>query len=90
MTSHLRLVISIDVEDGVGNSAVLSLGHIKVVRHKLAILVDQFDILEESIGVNSPVNVGLCFLGEVDSFCIAATLEVENAIIIPAMLVVAD
>ena len=83
-------MISVDVEDGVGNTAILGFGHIEVVRHELAILVEQFDILEESVGANGSVNIRLCFLGEVDGLCIAATLKVENAIIVPAMLVVTD
>jgi len=90
MPRHLWLVISIDMEDWVGNTAILGFGHIEVVRHELAILVVQFDILEKSIGVNGSVNIRLCFLGEVDSLGIAATLKVENSIIVPAMLVVAD
>ena len=40
--------------------------------------------------MNGSVNIRLCFLGEVDSLCIASTLKVENAIVVPAMLVVAD
>ena len=46
VASHLWLVISIDMEDGVGNTAILGFGHIEVIRHELAILVEQFDILE--------------------------------------------
>ena len=90
MAGHLWLMISVDVEDRVGNAAILSFGHIEVVWHELAILIEKFDILEKSIGVNGSVNIRLCFLSEVDSLCIAATLKVENAIIVPAMLVVAD
>ena len=40
MACHLRLVVSIDMEDRVGDASILGLGHIEIVRHELAILFD--------------------------------------------------
>ncbi len=73
--------------DRVRYTGVLS--HTLVSEIDLAVIVN-CDILEKRITTDSVVNIGLALLVEIDNFCIAATLEVEDAVVVPAVLVVTD
>mmetsp|Transcript_40347 Transcript_40347/g.90695 ORF Transcript_40347/g.90695 Transcript_40347/m.90695 type:complete len:384 (-) Transcript_40347:71-1222(-) len=70
----------------VGHTAVLSLGRVEVVRG--AILVNPH-ILHQSILLDGAVDLRLILFRQVNCLGIAATLKVENAILIPAMLIIA-
>ena len=55
----------------------------------LAVLVN-CDVLEEGVTLDSAVDVGFVLLREVDDLCVATTFEVEDALIVPSVFVVAD
>ena len=55
----------------------------------LAILVED-NVLEECVALDGAEDVRLCILVEVDDLCIAAAFEVEDTIVIPAVLIIAD
>src|SRR5690606_25524996 len=82
-----RLYDVVDVVDRVGHPGVLGAGG--VVEVDLAIGVDG-DILQQGIAADGVVDIRLVFLAEVDGLGVAAALEVENAVVIPAVLVVTD
>ena len=73
--------------DGVGNAGVLGDGLVGEV--DLAVLVER-DVLPPRIAADGVVDVGLGFLVEVDDLGVAAALEVEHAVVVPAVLVIAD
>ena len=66
MPCHLRLVIVINVKDRVGDTSILSLGSIEIIRHKFAALILQGYILKLGITVDGSVDIWLCLLAEVD------------------------
>ena len=73
--------------DRVGNTGVL--GNALVVEVDHAVLVNGY-VLEESITPDGTVDIRLRLLVELDDLRIAATLEVEHALVVPAVLVVTD
>ena len=77
----------LNVLDRIGNTSVL--GNALVSEIDLAFSVYS-NVLKKSISSDSVVDVGLGFLVEVDDLCIAAALEVVNAFVVPAVLVIAD
>ena len=77
----------LDVIDRVADAGVL--GDFLVGEVDLALLVDGY-VLEERVAVDGAVDVGLCLLVEVDDLGVAAAFEVEDALVVPAVLVVAD
>ena len=77
----------LDVVDGVRNSGVLGDG--LIIKVDLAVCVDGH-VLEQSVALYRIVDIGLGLLVEVYDLRVAAALEVENAVIVPAVLVVAD
>ena len=48
------------------------------------------DVLKKSVALDCVVDIRLGFLVEVDDLCVAAALKVEDTVVVPAMLVVAD
>jgi hypothetical protein len=48
------------------------------------------NVLKKRVARDGVVDVGLGILVEVDDLCVAAALEVEDAVVVPAVLVVAD
>mmetsp|Transcript_20020 Transcript_20020/g.41868 ORF Transcript_20020/g.41868 Transcript_20020/m.41868 type:complete len:364 (-) Transcript_20020:117-1208(-) len=80
-------MVSGDVEDGVANPAVLGLGGVEVVGH--VVLLDG-NVLEHGVLGNGAVDLGLSLLGEVDSLGVASSLEVEDSVVIPSVLVVSN
>ena len=73
--------------DGVGNAGVL--GHALVGEVDFAVLVDG-NVFEEGVACDGVVDVGFAFLVEVNNLGIAAAFEVEHALVVPAVFVVAD
>ena len=73
--------------DRVRNTGIFCNGLVSEI--DLAVSVNSY-VLEESVSLDSVVDVRLILLGEVDNLCIAAALEVEDAVVVPAVLVVAD
>ena len=77
----------LDVVDGVRNAGVLGDGLVSEVDLALGI---QRDILQQRVALDGIVDVRLGVLVKVDDLGVAAALEVEDAVIVPAVLVVAD
>ena len=77
----------LDVVDGVGHAGVL--GHRLVGEVDFALVV-YGNVLQESVATDGVIDVGFGFLVEVDNLGIAAALIVEDAVVVPAVFVVAD
>ncbi len=77
----------LDVVYGVGNSGVFGDGFVGKV--DLAVSVDGH-VFKQSVALYRIIDIGLGFLVEIYDLRVAAALKVENAVIIPAVLVVAD
>ena len=63
------------------------LGDTLVAEIYLAVLV-YGNVLQKSVPLDCIVDVGLGLFAQVDDLCVAAAFEVEDAVIVPAMLVV--
>ena len=77
----------LDVLDGIADARVL--GHALVGEVDFAVF-GHGDVLEQCVALDGVVDVGLAFFVEVDDLGIAAAFEVEDAIVVPSVLVVAD
>ena len=77
----------LDVLDGIGNTGVL--GNALVVEVDNAVFFYGY-VLEKRVSLDSVVDVGLALLVKTDNLSIAAALKVEYAVVVPAVLVVAD
>ena len=86
VAGHLRLVPVFNVVDRVRHAAVLRLGRVKVVD---VAVVDGI-VLEQGVRLDGAVDLGLVLLREVDGLCVAASFKVENAVVVPSVLVVSD
>ena len=75
------------MEDRVRNTGVLGYRLVGIV--DLALLVYRH-VLQQCVAADGVPDVGLVLLREVDDLGVAATLEVEYAVVVPAVLVVAD
>ncbi len=73
--------------DGVGHTGVL--GDALVLEVDLAVVV-YGHVLKQCVASDGVEDVGLRLLVEVDHLGVAAALEVEHAVVVPAVLVVAD
>ena len=82
-----RLDDVLDVVDRIRNTGVLSYGLVGEVN--LAVCVNGY-VLEKGVVSDCVVNIRLALLGKVDNLCVAAAFEVEDAVIIPAVLIIAD
>ena len=76
-----------DMLDRIRHTGVL--GHALVGKVDLAVRVHG-DVLEQRVSLDSVVDVRLALLVKTDDLCIAAALKVEDTVIVPAVLVVAD
>ena len=65
------------------------LGLLGVVVVRRAVVVD-VHVLEQRVRLDGAEDVGLVFLGQIDGFGVASSFEVEDAVGIPPVLVVAD
>ena len=77
-----------DVLDGVSAASVLREGGVVVVDDAGDGVKD--DVLKDGAELDGVVDVWLFFGGEANAFGVAATLDIEDAAVRPAMLVVAD
>ena len=73
--------------DRVRYASVLSYGLVSEV--DLALSIYSY-VLEESVAADSLVDIWLRNWVEVDNLCVAATLVVEYALVVPTVLVVTD
>ena len=73
--------------DGIGYTSVLR--HALIREINLSVLIQSY-VLEKSVSLNGIVNIRLGILVQVDNLCIAAALEVEDSVVIPAVLVITD
>ncbi len=77
----------LDMIDRVGYTGVL--GYALVSEIDLSVLI-QSNVLQKSVSLNSVVDVRLGLFVQVDNLSVAAALEVEYSVVVPAMLVIAD
>ena len=77
----------LDVVDRIRNTSVL--GDALITEVNLAILVNGY-VLKKSVAGDSTIDVWFRLFVEVDNLCIAATFKVEDALVIPSVLVVTD
>lgn len=75
------------MENGVGDTAILSDTCIMIVWH---IIVAQDDIFQEGIRVDGSVNIGLGFLAQVNGLGIASSFKVEDTVLVPAVFVITN
>ena len=73
--------------DRVGNPGVLGDTLVREIYHSLLIYGN---VLQKSVSLDGSVDFRLCVAVQVDDLCVAATLKVENTVIVPTVLVVAD
>lgn len=79
------------MKDRIRDAPVFSLCRVKVVGHELVpSLLLQRHILEHGVRVNRAVNIRLCLLAKIDRLGVAPALKVEDAVLVPAVLVVSD
>mmetsp|Transcript_8236 Transcript_8236/g.13091 ORF Transcript_8236/g.13091 Transcript_8236/m.13091 type:complete len:208 (+) Transcript_8236:540-1163(+) len=86
VTSHARGLIVGDVIKRVGHTAILGLGGVSKVR-PVGLWVNRV-VLQQGIRADRTEDLRLILLLQVNSLGIAATLKVEDAIIVPSMLIV--
>ena len=65
------------------------LGYALICEIDLAILINS-NVLKKSVSLDCIVDIRLRILIKVDNLCIASTLEVEYAVVIPAVLVITN
>ena len=65
------------------------LGYALVCEINLAFCVKGY-VLKQCVSLDCVVDIRLGILVEVDNLCVAAALEVEYAVVVPAMLVITD
>mmetsp|Transcript_33433 Transcript_33433/g.70272 ORF Transcript_33433/g.70272 Transcript_33433/m.70272 type:complete len:404 (-) Transcript_33433:316-1527(-) len=88
MACCLGLVIIVNMENRIRNTSILRLCRIKVIRHELVSLILQRHILQHGILMDRPVNIRLGLLRKIDGLGITPTLKVEDAILVPSVLVI--
>ncbi len=77
----------LDEVDGVGNTCIL--GNALVGEVDCAFFVNG-NIFQKRVATDCVVDVGFAIFVEVDNLGIAATFEVEHAVVIPTVFVVTD
>ena len=77
-----------DVVDRIADAGVL--GQAAVVEVKLTSLFVHDDVLDQRAETDGVIDLRLVLFLEVDALCVAAALDVEDAVVCPAMLVVAN
>ncbi len=65
------------------------LGYALVSEIKLAVIVNRY-VLKKSVSPDCAVNIRLCLCVKVNNLRVAAAFVVEDAIVVPAVLVIAD
>ena len=82
-----RLNDVLDMIDRVGDTGVL--GFRTIVEINRAVRANHH-VFQQRITTNRVIDIWLCGFGEFNGLGIAAAFEVEDAIVIPAVLVIAD
>jgi hypothetical protein len=75
------------MENRIRDAAVFWLCSIKVVRGSV---FPDFDVLEQRVGMNGAINIRLRLFRQVNRLGIASTLEIENALVVPAVFIVSN
>lgn len=78
----------LDVLNGVGTSGVLGESDIVVV--DVAGIWVEDDVFKDGTVLDGAVNIGLLLGGKTDALGVAATLDVEDTTVRPAVLVITD
>jgi len=65
------------------------LGYALICEVDLAVCI-QGNVLKQSVSLDCIVDIRLGILVQVDNLCVAAALEVEYTVVVPAVLVIAD
>ena len=73
--------------DRIGYTGVLGYALVSEIDH--AVFIKCY-VLEKSIALDRVVDIRLGFFVEVDYFSVAAALEVEYSVVVPAVLVITD
>src|SRR5699024_3750798 len=77
----------LNVIDWVGHTCILC--HALICKVDLSVCI-QCHVLKKSVSLDGIVDIRLGVFVQVDNFCVASALEVEHAVVIPAMLVITD
>ena len=77
----------VNVINRIGNTRIL--GHTLVRKINLPIGI-HCHVLQQCISANGIINIRFGFFVQIDHLCIASALKIEDAIVIPAMLIIAD
>ena len=77
----------LDVIDGVRHTRVFGCASIGEI--DLTISVYRY-VLEQSVATDSSIDIGFAFLIQVDNLSVASTFEVEYAVVVSFVFVVAD
>ena len=78
------------MKDGVGHTAILCFGSIKVIWNFPAVFVDHGYIFQHGICLDGTVYVGLCLFRQVNRFGIATALKIKNSLRVPPVLVITN
>src|SRR5664279_6101316 len=74
--------------NGISGPSVLGIAYVGVVRHAGRGI--KHNVLQNRARADRMIDLGLFFLGEIDTLGVAATLKIEDPVRPPAMLVIAD
>ena len=77
----------VNVINRIGYAGILS--HALVGEIYFTVFVDS-NVFKQSIAFYGIIDIGLGLFTEVDDLCIAASLEIENPVVVPAMLIITD
>ena len=77
----------VDMIDRVGDAGVLGLAVVVIID---AAVFAHHDVLQQRIAADSAIDFRLRLLREFDGLGVAAAFKVENAVVVPAVLVVAN
>src|SRR5690606_32457324 len=89
MPAHAGLRMTGDVLQWVADAGVLRLAAVAEIHLALAVLLEAH-VLQQGSEAYSIPDLGFLLLGKVDALGIAASLEIEHAVLPPAVLIVAD
>lgn len=74
-----------NVKDGIRDAPIFRLGGIVVIRFST---VCNFDVFQQCIRVNSPINIRFSLFRQIDRLGVAPAFKVEDAITVPSMFIV--
>ena len=85
MASHARQQSIIDVMQGISRTGIFRQHNIIIIGHAVFV---QNNIFQHRILANGSENLGLRVFAQVNALGIAAALDIKNAVLAPAVLVV--